>query len=306
VSFDANAMTATLLDTGQVMIIGTVAGRADTVVLAVASPPTVVFDMVVSGNRDIYKVALDGQDLVRLTTDPGDDRAPTVVGTNVVFTSFRDGNAELYTVPLAGGGDVRLTTTTENEREPSLSPVGQMLAYISDESGVGKVWTATATGTNRAPATASFGFFGSIEAHPSWAPAGDRLVFMSTDAGSSNLYQLLLSSGTVTPLTADSIFANVEPAWSNNAQSIVFVTDRDGDTELYLLDVASGTATRLTTRAGLDAQPAWLPDGRIVFLSDTSGVTTLRWVDPAAPSQLHDIPINSPGQPTAARPSGVR
>src|SRR2546429_1065616 len=35
----------------------------------VAAPPAIVFDWLRNGNRDIYRAALDGRDVVRLTSD---------------------------------------------------------------------------------------------------------------------------------------------------------------------------------------------------------------------------------------------
>src|SRR5207244_8482241 len=68
----------------------------------VTAPPVIVFDWLRNGNRDIYRATLDGTDLVRLTSDPGDDQHPTERGGTVAFTSYRDGNGELYAVPSIG------------------------------------------------------------------------------------------------------------------------------------------------------------------------------------------------------------
>src|SRR5690606_11029546 len=79
--------------------------------LDVAVPPMILFDMVVDGNRDLYRAALDGRDLERLTTDAAADYDPTVAGDLVVFVSERDGNKELYSLTLGGGAEKRLTNT---------------------------------------------------------------------------------------------------------------------------------------------------------------------------------------------------
>src|SRR5207253_8283754 len=156
----------------------------------VAPPPAIVFDWLRNGNRDIYRAALDGKDTVRLTSDPGDDQHPTERAGTVVFTSYRDGNGELYAVPSTGGAERRLTTTAANETQPALSPDGRHIAYLSDESGVPKLWLCDADGTNPRALTVGFGFPGSIEASPSWAPSGDRLVFVSTANGHAGLFIL--------------------------------------------------------------------------------------------------------------------
>src|SRR5438309_2319657 len=210
----------------------------------VAPPPAIVFDWLRNGNRDIYRAALDGKDTVRLTSDPGDDQHPTERAGTVVFTSYRDGNGELYAVPSTGGAERRLTTTTANETQPALSPDGRHIAYLSDESGVPKLWLCAADGTNPQPLTARFGFAGSIEASPSWAPSGDRLVFVSTANGHAGLFILTLGGGAPTPLVADSSTA-VEPAWSADGALVAFASTRagagggGGATNIYTVSVAS-------------------------------------------------------------------
>ena len=91
------------------------AGATGSLGFDVAVPPTIVFDLLRDGNRDIYKAALDGGDLARLTTDPADDVRPTAAGATVVFVSYRDGRGALYAVPLAGGPDHRLAVAAGEE-----------------------------------------------------------------------------------------------------------------------------------------------------------------------------------------------
>jgi Tol biopolymer transport system component len=50
------------------------------------------------GNDEVYTMAPDGSDVVRLTTDAGFDREPawSPDGTRIAFTSSRDGNEDIY------------------------------------------------------------------------------------------------------------------------------------------------------------------------------------------------------------------
>lgn len=52
-----------LLRTGAVQVHAAAGGRTGTLALDVKAPPTVVFEMAVNGNLDVYRVALDGGDL---------------------------------------------------------------------------------------------------------------------------------------------------------------------------------------------------------------------------------------------------
>lgn len=53
---------------------------------------------------------------------------------------------------------------------------------------------------------------------------------------------------------------------------LAFVSERDGNSEIYVIDVDGAGLQRLTDHPGLDADPAWSPDGkRIAFASNRSG-----------------------------------
>lgn len=104
-------------------------GRAS---LELAVPPTIVFDLLVDGSRDIHAAALDGGDLSRLTEAGADGLGPTAAAGTVVFTSYGDGNADGIgaapaTADFGSGGSI--------EGSPSWVPSGDRLVFMSTTSG---------------------------------------------------------------------------------------------------------------------------------------------------------------------------
>ena len=295
--------TVTLASTGTVTLSAVVEGLESMTAqkaIAVVAPPTIIFEALRNGNRDIYSVALDGVGLTRLTTDTADDLHPTSWGGEIVFVSQRDGNAELYRMTLAGASQTRITTTpTAQEAEPALSHIGGSLVYVrSNASGLPKI--VTSNGTTHTELT-NAGVASSIEATPSWS-ATDRFVYLSTKTGLGNLFVYNMLDGSSTPLPVGAA-PNVEPAWNASGDAIAFVSDRTGDTEIHMIALPGNTITQLTNRAGVDAQPTWLPDGRLVFVSVEGTTRTLKWLDLAQKQIVHDIPVGTaiPSWPTAAR-----
>src|SRR5690606_19664926 len=141
------------------------------------------------------------------------------------------------------------------------------------------------------------GHEGSLEIAPAWGPDGKTLAFVSTAAGGPDLY--LWDGGAVTLLEA-SAAGDFEPAISPDGRYVAFSSNRTGDVELYLLDLEARAVRRLTEREGSDGFPAWLPDGRIVYVAYTGTTPELRWLDPADPAVTVPIPLEgSPGNPVA-------
>lgn len=255
--------------------------------------PVVVFQADSGGNRDIWRMAVDGSDRVRLTTHAAADFDPTVGGGKVVFVSARDSVNELYSVPLTGGAQTRLTFTTAAEIQPALSPDGTRLAYTSDAAGVNKLWTASSTGAGAARATpTSFGFGGSIESSPSWNPGGTRVAFSATNNSSSDIYDFLSPFSGQPTLQVGGSAQEVEPAWSPDGTRLAFVTDRDSaNAEIYTYSVSQGTTTRMTFRTGSDGLPAWLSTGHLVYVQFNGSTPSLKWIDVTAPATVRSIPV---------------
>jgi Tol biopolymer transport system component len=263
-------------------------------------PALVVFDMVLEGQRDIWRVLTDGSGLGRLTDSPWVDREPTVAAGNVVFVSIQHGNPELLRVALEGGERERLTTTAGSEAGPTLSPDGSALAWIYSGSGVPKLQVAPVTmplpGPPASRATGAFGTGASVEASPAFAPDGRRIAFVSTHEGNANLYLLDRFDGAFEPLLVGPA-AYGQPAWSPDGARIAYASNEAGSTDLWVLELASGVRTRLIASPSTDAAPAWLPDGRIVFVRHGTEDTELRWIDPRDPTTTHRIPLPEGGRP---------
>ncbi len=283
--------TLRLARAGRIRVVADYQGRTGRRTIEVAVPPTILFDMIVAGNRDLYRASLDGGDLVRLTTHPGADYDPTVAGHTVVFVSERDGNAELYSLSLVDGSKRRLTRTGAKEFHPSLSPDGARLAFARG-SGLSRLYVAAADATGERRPDPTHGHDGTLEIAPAWSPDGRTLAFVSTAGGNPDLF--VWSGGEATFLEGTDA-GEFEPAWSPDGKRIAFSSNRTGDVELYLFELETGTLRQLTERQGGDGYAAWLPDGRIVYVAYEGSTPELRWLDPERPGLTHRIPL--PGEP---------
>jgi Tol biopolymer transport system component len=246
--------------------------------------PIIVFDKDEGGNRDIYRVNLDGTQLVRLTSTAGIDMDPTAVGSTVVFVSYRNSNAELYRMSLLGGAQTRLTSTSANETAPALSLDGTRLAYINDVTGVPKLWVGPlATLSNAAPVTGDFSAGNAVENDPAW-DRSTRVAFTSTRGATPDVYFYAAAGGAITSAGGSNTLtaAEVEFAFAHDGVRQAWTTDRDGgNVEVYW---RAASIVRLTNQAGIDAQPTFLSDGKLVTWRGTA-TPVLEWRIPGTATQ---------------------
>jgi dipeptidyl aminopeptidase/acylaminoacyl peptidase len=285
---------ARLLQAGPVTLRATVGSATGTLAVTVAVPPLIVLEASGPGGRTLHEMRLDGTELRALPVGPGESIHPAVAAGILVYVNYRHGNGELFRLPLnAGGTAQRLTTTATDEIQPALSPDGSRLAFVGAAGGLPRVFVAGPDATSPVRAAPAHGGGAAIEGNPSWAPHGDRLAFMSTAGGRAGIYVVTLASGQVETLRAG-VQTFVEPAWSPDGRYLAYVVSSDAGTDLFMTELVTGIHTQLTNRTEADGRPAWLPDGRLLYTSWNSGVPGLRWLDPAAPAEFHEIPLALP------------
>ena len=84
----------------------------------------IAFSSYRDGNWEIYRMNIDGSNVVRLTTHNTDDLYPawSPDGTKVIFSSNRSGRHQIYWVNLDGTDVVPLTGGTGQHTQASWLP----------------------------------------------------------------------------------------------------------------------------------------------------------------------------------------
>lgn len=131
-----------------------------------------------SAGTDIYLMDVNGQNLVRLTTDSSNDAQPTwsPTGDRIAFASDRrgGGGTDIYVMDTLGNNVVNLTNNAAVDLAPAWSPDGLKIAFHSDRDPSGfAVWVIDTTGANPlkiSPTNPPCEL-------PSWTPDGLRIAY---------------------------------------------------------------------------------------------------------------------------------
>jgi hypothetical protein len=277
--------TARLLAAGPVRFTARHAGAEASTDVAVTLPPSLVFERVVNGVRNIWRIALDGGDLLALTDHPAEDLSPSAAGGMVYFLSTRVSPAAVHAVSRTGGPAARITMAAGGFSAPVISPDGNRLAFLRDVAGVSKVFISERDGSGARRLTTSGQ--GVIENSPTWSPDGQRIAFVSTASGNADIF-VATAAGGAPIAVGETRDPEVEPVWSPDGTRIVFTRALAPDrTELFTAPTTGGAAVSIAGTSGA-VRPLWLGDGRIVFRLEANGA--LRWLDPNVPGAVHAVP----------------
>lgn len=97
------------------------------------SPAIIAFETNRDGDYEIYKMDIDGNNPVNLTSYPANDRYPVFSpnGEHILFSRGDDSECELYIMDHNGDNCTRLTNNNVLDLEARFSPDGSKIVYVS-------------------------------------------------------------------------------------------------------------------------------------------------------------------------------
>jgi serine/threonine protein kinase len=140
-----------------------------------------VYDSDLSGNSDIYRMALAGGEPEHLTSSPIDEFRGAIApnGNEMAYHTFETGSRNLFLLPLDGGPARQLTRSARDGLSmANWSPDGSAIAAFNLPRSTVHVLRRDAAGRWSPPRmVANDGW------RPEWSPDGRRLVFVTPRSG---------------------------------------------------------------------------------------------------------------------------
>lgn len=206
------------------------------------------------GNAEIYVMNADGSGSTRVTNDPLTDGRPSFTpdGQTIVFHSSRTaGKQQIWSVSVDGTGLTQLTRDSVNA-SPTVSPDGQIIAYVSTRNKDSEIWLMGKDGTNQRQFTRAPQ---SRESEPRFLRDGTLAYLVERREGNRTVQQVMradLATGNVTALTGiDLAITSFAVSPSGDLVAVVVNADpqnrRNPVYKVYVQPVSSGSAVPLPT-----------------------------------------------------------
>lgn len=171
--------------------------------------------------------------------------------------------------------ELQLTNSPSQERQPAWSPDRRTIVFISngvDSNNDGKIdaigtrfriWLMDPDGNNQRPAITDANWTTGDELFPAWSWDSGAIAFVLSQAGVTDIWTVNLRTGLREQRTRGERGIK-KISWAPNGAEIAF----EQNNNIFTFNMTTGAKRQLTQNLGNCRNPAYLPDGRILFESN--------------------------------------
>lgn len=235
------------------------------------------------GKKDVFVADFDGANVGRVSSGRGVSMLPAF-GPGGVWYSVLSPDGMFIT--RAGSSDKPLIRG--NGLNMGVTACGNRMVFVSTRDGNSEIYSANTDGSDVRRLTNDPG----IDVSPACGPGG-QIAFVSNRHGSPQIWVMDANGGGAKRVTYKGEY-NQTPAWCPDPkQQLIAFTGRDAGLDVFTLNLKTGEYTRLTQAQGINKDPAFSPDCRMVAFASSRGGVYI-----SNPQGLNQIRVISGGAET--------
>jgi TolB protein len=215
------------------------------------------------GRKDIYVASFDGYSVSRVSSGRGVAMLPAF-GPGGIWYSILTETGMFIT---RTGMDEQPIIDAPESINMGISICGDRAFFTSTRDGNAEIYSSALDGTDVRRLTNHPG----IDVSPVCGGPGGLIAFVSNRHGSPQIFAMDANGGSVRRITFRGNY-NQTPAWCPVGEDrLLAFTGRAGGLDVFTVQIDTQQYTRLTQGQGVNKDPAWSPDCRMIAFYSTRG-----------------------------------
>ena len=215
------------------------------------------------GRKDVYVASFDGHSVGRVSSGNGVAMLPAF-GPGGIWYSILTETGMFIT---RTGQEERPLIDAPDSINMGISICGDRAYFTSTRDGNSEIYSSRLDGTDVVRLTNN----PAIDVSPTCGGPGGLIAFVSNRHGSPQIFAMNSSGGGVRRLTFRGSY-NQTPAWCPRGdQHLMAFTGRSAGLDVFTVDIETQQYTRLTQGQGVNKDPAFSPDCRMIAFYSTRG-----------------------------------
>ena len=213
------------------------------------------------GRKDIYVSDFDGENQGRVSSGEGTSMLPSFGPGGVWYSQLHDDGMCIThskaEKPVISGSGLNMGVTF----------CGNRMFFTSTRDGNSEIYSANRDGSDIKRLTND----PAIDVSPTCGPGG-QIIFVSSRHGGPQIFMMSAAGGEAKRLTYKGSH-NQTPAYcSSGGKQLLAFSGRDGGGfDIFTMDMKTGAYTRITQGQGINQDPAFSPDCRMIAFASSRG-----------------------------------
>lgn len=215
------------------------------------------------GRKDVYVASFDGHSVSRISSGRGVAMLPAFGPGGIWYSILTDTG---MFITRTGMEEAALIDAPESINM-GVSSCGGRIFFTSTRDGNAEIYSSNPDGTELQRLTDHPG----IDVSPTCGGPGGLVAFVSNRHGSPQIFAMSASGGGVRRITFRGSY-NQTPAWCPIAEDrLMAFTGRAGGLDVFTVNIDTQQYTRITQGQGVNKDPAFSPDCRMLAFYSTRG-----------------------------------